>query len=47
MLTEDIVELLISSLELADYKAAVTEALYKETKRNMVSEDNSKNAVVK
>ena len=33
-------------LDLAGYKAAITEALYKGTKRNVVSEDNSKNAVV-
>ena len=46
LLTEDIVELLTSPLDLADYKAAITEALYKGTKRNVVSEDNSKNAVV-
>lgn len=46
LLTEDIVELLTSPLDLADYKAAITEALYKRTKRNVVSEDNSKNAVV-
>lgn len=46
LLTEDIVELLTSPLNLADYKAAITEALYKGTKRNVVSEDNSKNAVV-
>lgn len=46
LLTEDIVELLTSPLDLAGYKAAITEALYKGTKRNMVSEDNSKNAVV-
>ena len=46
LLTEDIVELLTSPLDLADYKAAITEALYKGTKRNVVSDDNSKNAVV-
>ncbi|WET88695.1 hypothetical protein P2T63_06700 [Ligilactobacillus murinus] len=46
LLTEDIVELLTSPLDLAGYKAAITEALYKGTKRNVVSEDNSKNAVV-
>ncbi len=46
LLTEDIVELLTSPLDLADYKAAITEALYKGTKRNVVSEDNSKNAVI-
>jgi hypothetical protein len=46
LLTEDIVELLTSPLDLADYKVAITEALYKGTKRNVISEDNSKNAVV-
>lgn len=46
LLTEDIVEILTSPLDLAGYKAAITEALYKGTKRNVVSEDNSKNAVV-
>lgn len=46
LLTEDIVELLTSPLDLAGYKVAITEALYKGTKRNVVSEDNSKNAVV-
>jgi hypothetical protein len=46
LLTEEIVELLTSPLDLADYKSAITEALYKGTKRNVVSEDNSKNAVV-
>ena len=46
LLTEDVVELLTSPLDLADYKVAITEALYKGTKRNVVSEDNSKNAVV-
>ena len=46
LLTEDIVELLTSPLDLAGYKAAITEALYKGTKRNEVTKDNSKNAVV-
>lgn len=46
LLTEEIVELLTSPLDLADYKSTITEALYKGTKRNVVSEDNSKNAVV-
>ncbi len=46
LLTEDVVELLTSPLDLADYKVAITQALYKGTKRNVVSEDNSKNAVV-
>ena len=46
LLTEDIVEILTSPLDLAGYKAAITEALYKGTKRNVVSEVDSKNAVV-
>ena len=46
LLTEEMVELLTTPLDLAGYKAAITEALYKGTKRNVVSEDNSKNAVV-
>lgn len=46
LLTEEVVELLTSPLDLADYKVAITEALYKGTKRNVLSEDNSKNAVV-
>ena len=46
VLTEEMVELLTTPLDLADYKAAITEALYKGTKRNIQSEDNSKNAAV-
>ena len=46
LLTEDVVELLTTPLDLADYKAAITEALYKGTKRNVVSEVDSKNVVV-
>ena len=46
ILTEEMVELLTTPLDLADYKAAITEALYKGTKRNIQSEDNSKNAAV-
>ena len=46
LLTEDEVELLTSPLELAGYKTAITEVMYKGTKRNVESEDNSKNAVV-
>ena len=46
VLTEEMVELLTTPLDLADYKSAITEALYKGTKRNIQSEDNSKNAVV-
>lgn len=46
LLTEDEVELLTSPLDLAGYKAAITEALYKGTKRNIESEADPKNAVV-
>lgn len=46
LLTEDMVELLTTPLDLATYKAAITEALYKGTKRNVESESDSKNAVV-
>lgn len=44
LLTEDEVELLTTPTDLADYKDAITEALYKGTKRNIESEE-SKNAV--
>lgn len=46
ILTEDMVELLTSPLDLADYKVAITQALYKGTKRNVVSEEQGKNAAV-
>ena len=46
LLTEELVELLATPLDLAGYKVAITEALYKGTKRNVVSEVDSKNAVV-
>lgn len=46
VLTEEMVELLTTPLDLADYKAAITEALYKGTKRNIQSEENTKNAAV-
>ena len=46
LLTEDVVELLTSPLDLAEYKTAITEALYKGTKRNVESEKDSKNARV-
>ena len=43
-LTEDVVELLTSPSDLAGYKAAITEAMFKGTARNVVSEgDDSKN----
>ena len=45
-LTEDTVELLTTPADLASYKEAITEALYKGTKRNIVSEDDPKNAAV-
>lgn len=46
LLTEEAVELLTSPLELADYKAAIMEAMLKGTKRNIESETDPKNAVV-
>ena len=46
LLTEDTVELLTTPVDLASYKEAITEALYKGTKRNIVSEDDPKNAAV-
>lgn len=46
VLTEDEVELLTSPLELATYKNAITEAMFKGTARNILSEDNPKNAEV-
>lgn len=46
LLTEETVELLTSPLDLAGYKTAITEALYKGTKRNIESEESSKNAPV-
>ena len=45
LLTEETVELLTSPGELAEYKDAITEAMLKGTKRNVESEDTSKNAV--
>ena len=46
LLTEDVVELLTAPYDLAGYKEAITEALYKGTKRNIESETDSKNAAV-
>lgn len=46
LLTEEIVELLTVPADLATYKNAITEALYRGTKRNIESESNAKNAVV-
>ena len=45
LLTEETVELLTSPGELAEYKDAITEAMLKGTKRNVESDDTSKNAV--
>ena len=44
LLTEDVVALLTTPLDLAGYKTAITEALYKGTKRNVESEKDPKNA---
>ena len=46
LLTEDDVELLTVPADLAEYKSAITEALYKGTKRNIESEADPKNAEV-
>ena len=46
LLTEDVVELLTTPLDLAGYKTAITEALYKGTKRYVESEKDAKNAQV-
>ena len=46
LLTEDVVELLTTPLDLAGYKTAITEALYKGTRRNVESEKDVKNAQV-
>lgn len=46
LLTEEIVELLTTPSDLAGYKAAITEALYRGTKRNIESEGAEKNTAV-
>ena len=46
LLTEDVVELLTTPLDLAGYKTAITEALYKGTKRNVESEKDANNTQV-
>ena len=46
LLTEELVELLTAPADLALYKAAITEALYRGTKRNIESENDPKNAAV-
>lgn len=44
-LTAEEVELLTSPLELAGYKDAIMEAMYRGTKRNIQSEEHAKNTV--
>ena len=46
LLTEEEVEILTTPFEFAEYKSAITEALYKGTKRNVESESEQKNVVV-
>lgn len=46
LLTVEDVELLTTPVDLASYKDAITEALQKGTKRNVVSEDDPKNVAV-
>ena len=46
LLTEEAVELLTSPLELATYKESIMEAMFKGAKREVESEDDSKNAAV-
>lgn len=48
LLTEEVVELLTSPLELGEYKNAIMDAMYKGTKRHVESEEDasSKNAQV-
>jgi len=41
LLTEDEVELLTTPTDLANYKTAITEAIYKGTKRNIESEETA------
>lgn len=46
LLCEDEVELLTSPFDLAEYKNAIMDPMQKGTKRNIKSEDNSKNTSV-
>ena len=46
LLTEEAVELLTTPFDLAQYKEALTEALFKGTRRNIVSEEDPKNSEV-
>lgn len=45
LLSEELVELLTVPADLAGYKSAITQAMYKGTQRNVQSEDTAKNAV--
>ena len=45
LLTEEEVELLTTPFEMAEYKSAITEAMFKGTKRNVESEKDEKNTV--
>lgn len=44
LLTQETVELLTTPMDLAAYKSAIMEAMFKGTKRNVESENNTKNA---
>ena len=44
LITEEEIELLTTPLDLATCKAAITEAMFRGTKRNIESEDDEKNA---
>lgn len=46
LLTEEEVELLTSPFDLAEYKSAIMDSMQKGTKRNIESEQNSKNTKV-
>lgn len=46
ILAEEDVELLTTPFELGEYKTAIMNALHKGTQRNVISESDSKNAVV-
>ena len=46
LLTEEYVEILTTPVDLATYKTAITEAMYKGTKRNVEREDDPKNVAV-
>jgi hypothetical protein len=45
LLTEDVVELLTTPMDLSSYKEAITQTLLKGTQRNIESESDSKNVV--